>query len=108
MMVESADTTDFNWSREMGNRSRDALKVGELSARSGRDDAEPSFGNEEGVETGRARPTSLNTIWSRHSPDHKDDGCGESHSGVKICCPKGRPGSSPGHPRQISFERPTL
>ena len=33
MMVESADTTDFNWSRGMGNRLRDALKVGELFAR---------------------------------------------------------------------------
>jgi len=32
MMVESEDTTDFNWSRGMGNHPRDALKVGELSA----------------------------------------------------------------------------
>ena len=58
MMVESADTTDFYWSRGMGNCSRDALKVGEPSAHFGRGDTEPSFGNGEGVETGRARPTS--------------------------------------------------
>jgi hypothetical protein len=56
MMVKSADTTDFIWSRMTGNHIRDALKVGELSAH-GRDNAEPSSGNGEGVETGRARPT---------------------------------------------------
>jgi hypothetical protein len=35
MMVKSADTTDFDWSRGMGNRLRDALNIGELSAREG-------------------------------------------------------------------------
>jgi hypothetical protein len=59
MMVKLEDTTDFYWSRRMGNRLRDALKVGELSCPSGRDNAEPSFGHEEGVETGWAPPTSL-------------------------------------------------
>jgi len=32
MMVESVDTTDFDWSRRSGNGCRDALKFGEPSA----------------------------------------------------------------------------
>jgi len=58
----------------MGNHLRDALNIGELSARESlreRDNAEPSLSDEEGVETGRARPTSSKTIRLRHSPDHK-------------------------------------
>ncbi|MDQ6733822.1 MAG: hypothetical protein M3Z35_06855 [Nitrospirota bacterium] len=34
MMVESVDTTDFDWSRRSGNGCRDALKFGEPSAHS--------------------------------------------------------------------------
>jgi hypothetical protein len=45
MMVKSADTTDFNWSRRKGNRLRNALNVGGLCALRGRDNAEPSSVN---------------------------------------------------------------
>ena len=39
--MESEDTTDFHGAGGLGNRLRDALKVGELSANE-RDNAEPS------------------------------------------------------------------
>jgi hypothetical protein len=48
---------------------RDALKFGELSV-AGRDDAEPSPCEREGVETGRAQPK-RSFAWLRHSPDHE-------------------------------------
>src|SRR5579875_4151199 len=35
----------------------------------------------------------------RRTRPQRDDGGIGRHSRLKICCPKGRPGSSPGHPR---------